>query len=80
MPPGCEGAELGFDRHADGWAAAWRSPILATLRHDHGSAFMADHFQHQIKFWGMAASFAFVGEPETNGVAERSAARTSSMV
>jgi transposase InsO family protein len=32
---------------------------------------MADHFQNQIKFWGMAASFAFVGEPETNGVAER---------
>jgi putative transposase len=41
------------------------------LRHDHGSAFMADHFQNQIKFWGMAQSFAFVGEPETNGVAER---------
>jgi putative transposase len=41
------------------------------LRHDHGSAFMADHFQNQIKFWGMAPSFAFVGEPETNGVAER---------
>ena len=32
---------------------------------------MADHFQNQIKFWGMAPSFAFVGEPETNGVAER---------
>ena len=41
------------------------------LRHDHGSAFMADHFQNQIKFWGMAPSFAFVGEPQTNGVAER---------
>lgn len=41
------------------------------LRHDHGSAFMADHFQNQIKFWGMAPSFAFVAEPETNGVAER---------
>ncbi|MGH7075886.1 MAG: transposase [Stellaceae bacterium] len=40
------------------------------LRHDHGSAFMADHFQNQIKFWGMARSFAFVREPETNGVAE----------
>jgi putative transposase len=32
------------------------------LRHDHGSAFMADHFQNQIKFWGMAPSFAFVAE------------------
>ncbi len=41
------------------------------LRHDHGSPFMADHFQNQIKFWGMTPSFAFVAEPETNGVAER---------
>jgi len=30
------------------------------LRHDHGSPFMADHFQNQIKFWGMAPSFAFL--------------------
>ena len=35
------------------------------------SGVLADHFQNQIKFWGMAASFAFVGEPETDGVAER---------
>jgi putative transposase len=41
------------------------------LRHDHGSAFMAEHFQNQIRFWGMAPSYAFVGEPETNGVIER---------
>ena len=41
------------------------------LRHDHGSAFMAEHFQKQIRFWGMSPSYAFVGEPETNGVAER---------
>jgi putative transposase len=41
------------------------------LRHDHGSNFMAEHFQHQIRFWGMAPSHAFVGEPETNGVIER---------
>ena len=41
------------------------------LRHDHGSNFMADHFQKQIRFWGMAPSYAFVGEPETNGVVER---------
>jgi putative transposase len=42
-----------------------------TLRHDHGSNFMADHFQKQIRFWGMAPSYAFVAEPETNGVIER---------
>jgi putative transposase len=41
------------------------------LRHDHGSNFMADDFQRQARFWGMAPSYAFVGEPETNGVIER---------
>ena len=41
------------------------------LRHDHGSNFMADAFQKQVRFWGMAPSYAFVGEPETNGVIER---------
>ncbi|TFG80154.1 MAG: IS3 family transposase [Chromatiales bacterium] len=41
------------------------------LRHDHGSNFMADHFQKQIRSWGIAPSYAFVGEPETNGVIER---------
>ena len=41
------------------------------LRHDHGSAFMADHFQNQIAFLGMTPSFAFVRQPETNGVIER---------
>lgn len=41
------------------------------LRHDHGSNFMAEHFQKQIRFWGMAPSYAFAAEPETNGVIER---------
>ena len=41
------------------------------LRHDHGSNFMSDAFQKQIRFWGMAPSYAFVGEPQTNGVIER---------
>ena len=41
------------------------------LRHDHGSNFMADDFQKQIRFWGMAPSYAFIGEPATNGVIER---------
>jgi transposase InsO family protein len=41
------------------------------LRHDHGSNFMAEVFQKQIKFWGLAPSYAFVAEPETNGVIER---------
>ena len=41
------------------------------LRHDHGSNFMSEVFQKQVKFWGMAPSYAFVGEPETNGCIER---------
>ena len=41
------------------------------LRHDHGSAFMAEDFQNQIRAWGMLPSYAFVGQPETNGVIER---------
>jgi len=41
------------------------------LSHDHGSNFMADHFQKQVRFWGISPSYAFVGEPETNGVIER---------
>ena len=41
------------------------------LRHDHGSPLMSEHFQNQLRFFGMAPSFAFVREPETNGVAER---------
>jgi transposase InsO family protein len=41
------------------------------VRHDHGGAFMAEHFRNQVRFWGMAPSYAFVAEPETNGVAER---------
>lgn len=41
------------------------------LRHDHGSNFMSDAFQKQTRFWGMKPSYAFVAEPETNGVIER---------
>lgn len=42
-----------------------------SLRFDHGSQYTSDHFQNQIKFWGIKPSPAFVNEPETNGVAER---------
>ena len=31
----------------------------------------SDHFTNQIKFWGIQPSYAFVAEPQTNGVAER---------
>ena len=42
-----------------------------TLRMDHGTQYTADDFLNQIRFWGIAPSFAFVAEPQTNGVAER---------
>lgn len=42
-----------------------------SLRMDHGSQYLSDHFQNQIRYWGIRASFGFVEEPETNGVAER---------
>lgn len=42
-----------------------------SLRMDHGSQYLSDHFQNQIKAWGVTPSFAFVSQPQTNGVAER---------
>lgn len=41
------------------------------VRMDHGTQYMSDHFLNQVKFWGVSPSFAFVEEPQTNGVAER---------
>ena len=41
------------------------------LRHDHGSNYMSDDFQQEIKFFGIASSPAYVRQPEGNGVAER---------
>ena len=45
------------------------------LRMDHGSQYLSDHFTNQIKFWGIQPSYAFVEQPQTNGVAERSIAK-----
>ena len=41
------------------------------LRMDNGTQDIAGHFLHQLHFWGIAPSFAFVEQPQTNGVAER---------
>ena len=41
------------------------------LRHDHGSQYLADDFQTEIRFLGFTSSPAFVREPEGNGCAER---------
>jgi putative transposase len=42
-----------------------------SLRMDHGSQYTSDDLREQIRFWGIAPSYAFVAEPQTNGVAER---------
>lgn len=42
-----------------------------TLRHDHGSQFVSDHFQEELDFLGIKSSPAYVREPEGNGCVER---------
>jgi transposase InsO family protein len=49
-------------------------PQVATglrLRHDHGSQYMSDVFQTELRLLGVTSSPAFVRMPEGNGVAER---------
>ena len=41
------------------------------VRHDHGSQYMADAFQKELRFLGIESSPAFVRAPEGNGCAER---------
>ena len=41
------------------------------LRHDHGSVYMSDDFQNEIRFLGIEPSPAFVRQPEGNGCIER---------
>ncbi len=41
------------------------------LRHDHGSQYISDDFQSEIKFLGLHSSPSFVRAPEGNGCVER---------
>jgi putative transposase len=54
-----------FGSFSGGCAAGLR------LRHDHGSVYMSDDFQNEIKFLGIEPSPAFVRQPEGNGCIER---------
>ena len=40
------------------------------VRHDHGSAYMADDFQGELNFLGIEPSHSFIREPEGNSCAE----------
>jgi len=42
-----------------------------SLRMDHGSQYLSDHFINSLHHWGIKPSFAFIEQPQTNGVAER---------
>ena len=42
-----------------------------SVRHDHGSQYMARDFQKELRFLGVESSPAFVRAPEGNGCAER---------
>ena len=42
-----------------------------SVRHDHGSQYMAGDFQKELRFLGIESSPAFVRAPEGNGCAER---------
>jgi len=42
-----------------------------TVRMDNGTQYVSDHFRNQVRFWGIETSYAFVEQPQTNGVAER---------
>jgi putative transposase len=41
------------------------------LRMDHGTQYLSDNFRVQVRWWGIRPSWAFVEEPQTNGVVER---------
>lgn len=41
------------------------------IRHDHGSQFISNTYQEELRFLGIRSSPAFVREPQGNGIAER---------
>jgi transposase InsO family protein len=41
------------------------------LRHDHGSMFVAEAYQDEVRFLGITSSPSFVRGPQGNGCAER---------
>jgi putative transposase len=59
----------GVRRHFGGFAPAIASGL--SLRHDHGSQYLSDVFQAELRFLGIESSPAFVRAPEGNGCAER---------
>jgi putative transposase len=67
VAPRClrQGVRVCFGAFAEGVAGGLK------LRHDHGSQFVADDYQRELAFLGIASSPAFVREPEGNGCVDR---------
>ena len=65
LEPLRQGVRACFGAFAQGIASGLK------LRHDHDSQFVADDFQGELAFLGIASSPAFVREPEGNGCVER---------
>jgi putative transposase len=59
----------GVRRHFGGFAKGAARGL--SVRHDHGSQYLAHDFQRELHFLGIASSPAFVRAPEGNGCAER---------
>jgi putative transposase len=59
----------GVRRHFGGFARDIAAGLA--VRHDHGSQYMSDAFQKELRFLGIESSPAFVRAPEGNGCAER---------
>ena len=59
----------GVNDYFGGFSAGSGDGLL--LRHDHGSVYMSDDFQAEIRFLGITSSPAFVRQPEGNGCIER---------
>ena len=59
----------GVRRHFGGFAEGVARGLA--VRHDHGSQYMSDAFQRELRFLGIESSPAFVRAPEGNGCAER---------
>jgi putative transposase len=65
LEPLRQAVRFAFDAFGEGIASGLK------LRHDHGSQFVADDYQRELAFLGIASSPAFVREPEGNGGVER---------
>jgi transposase InsO family protein len=59
----------GLREHFGGYGPGVASGLA--LRHDHGSQYLSDHFQGELRFLGIRSSPSFVATPEGNGCAER---------